>query len=76
MGETVFGAFTLLVVVNGQDVRIQCSICGTIRDDTVDRAEAAEAAISLHVASHIHFIAERTTSDRRLFDRQRPEQDN
>lgn len=75
MGNPVFGAFTLLVVVNGQDVKIQCSICGTIRDDTVDRSDATEAAMTLHIASHIHFIAERTATDRRMFDRSRPDQD-
>lgn len=73
MGQSVFGAFTLLVVVNGQDVRVQCSICGTIRDDVVDRADATEAALQLHIASHIHFIAERTAYDRRAFDRSRPD---
>jgi hypothetical protein len=59
MGKPVYGAFTLLVVVNGQDVRVQCSQCGTIRRDTVDRANRSEAAMQLHIASHIQFISER-----------------
>jgi hypothetical protein len=31
--------------------------------------------MTLHIASHIHFIAERTATDRRMFDRSRPDQD-
>jgi len=75
MGKPVFGAFSMLVVVTGQDVRVSCSICGVIRDDTVDRGVSTEAAMQLHIASHIHFIAERTAFDRRALDRSRPDTD-
>jgi len=57
MGKPVFGAFTLLIVVNGQDITISCSVCGTVRESTVDRAEATEASARLHIASHIRQIA-------------------
>jgi len=60
MVARVYGAFTLLVVVNGQDVRVQCSMCGLIREATVDRSESTEAAMRLHIASHIHFITKRS----------------
>jgi hypothetical protein len=69
MGKSIYGAFTLLVVVNGQDVRIQCSMCGTIRSDTVDRAGRTEAAMQLHIERHIHYIAERD----RAYNPVRPE---
>jgi hypothetical protein len=55
----VYGAFTLLVVVNGQDVRVQCSMCGLIRESVVDRSEGTEAAMRAHIASHIHYISKR-----------------
>jgi hypothetical protein len=60
MVNKVYGAFTLLIVVNGQDVRVQCSLCGTIRRDTVDRSVATEAALQLHISSHIHYISQRS----------------
>lgn len=59
MGKLVYGAFTLLVVVNGQDVRVTCSMCGHIRSATVDRANTTEAMMLTHIANHIHWISER-----------------
>jgi uncharacterized Zn finger protein len=58
MGHDVFGAFTLLVIVNGQDVTVQCSVCGQINASTVDRAERLEARMRVHISSHIHFISQ------------------
>jgi len=57
MGRDVFGAFTLLVVVNGQDVTVTCSVCGIIRDSTVDRSAATDAAGRMHIESHIRSIS-------------------
>jgi hypothetical protein len=58
MGTDIFGAFTLLVVVNGQDVVLTCSQCGVIRRDTVDRRMRVDAATEAHVAFHIQSISE------------------
>lgn len=58
MGHPTFGAFTLLVIVNGQDVGVTCSLCGEVRSSTVDRSESTEAAVQLHIATHIRNISE------------------
>jgi hypothetical protein len=57
MVRSVFGAFTLLIVVNGQDVQVTCSVCGLIRDATVDRSQATDAAGRMHIESHIRSIS-------------------
>lgn len=57
MGRSMFGAFTMLVVVDGQDVTVSCSCCGVIRDATVDRSEATDAAMRMHIESHIRSIS-------------------
>jgi len=57
MGRPMFGAFTLLVVIDGQDVKVSCSVCGLIRDSTVDRSAATDAAGRAHIESHIRSIS-------------------
>lgn len=61
MGKPMFGAFTLLVIVDGQDVTVSCSVCGPIRDATVDRSQATDAAMRMHIESHIRSISETGT---------------
>lgn len=58
MEKSVFGAFTLLLVVNGQDIVVTCSLCGVVRRDTVDRRMRVDAATEAHIAFHIQSIAE------------------
>lgn len=58
MGTQLFGAFTLLVVVNGQDVTVTCSSCGVIRTSIVDRSTATDAALRTHIESHIISLSE------------------
>lgn len=68
MGDHIYGAFTLLIVVNGQDTTVTCSLCGVIREGTVNRAANDEAVAEIHIASHIQKIGQQRHHDRQFVE--------
>lgn len=53
----VFGAFGLVIVVNGQDVAYSCTVCGPIGTSTLDRIEEPAVYLTRHISSHVRAIS-------------------